>query len=481
LQIIARKWRMDGAFVRYLRHSIWSPPTRLVDQGSREGAWPQWDELKAELARTHRAPGTDYPERAVNLERDAWEMARDLLGENADCIDQTVTHFWEELFWNKLLAGFPYFAFRSSFKSWWQVCVSRLRLPGKNPPVTSVVKDVESHDDEETHRDEFPSQDQLFTMLRCYRETYRLVRLTFFPRSPANPEADNERYRKSVDVLWRNWLERKLLESEQSSPGPDYRAMAEELGLSRSAVYVIGHKLGQRIVAGMRARLEHLARPARRTSAADGAQACGRDGPGPDLVVIRTVEVLCRLALPQESLLGPFTAFLWLYPRFVLPNRPDPWSFRRFLGELWWWVSDDGFDEALANAGQNGRRSARALLRASGPEEPLGELVGALRQAESEEGLAERLDPDLVEHGKQKARQLLFELTGRDGFDSWAKVMGDARLRISTHWIVPVVYLSAVEQRHETELLAELRADGDNDAADLIDLARTLVRLEGRS
>jgi hypothetical protein len=178
------------------------------------------------------------------------------------------------------------------------------------------------------------------------------------------------------------------------------------------------------------------------------------------------VASLCRTVPETDSLLGPFTAHVFQYPT-IWPQRPDPWTFPRYVRELWWWVKEEGFEEVLRQAARDGSRANRAVLPALDGTDSLARLWQALRSlgtAVNLEDFLQRHHPFADEHAA--AWTLLHELvdgTGlRAGLDDTLRHQAN---KTNRHWLVPVWYLAQVERLLPEQIVARLLVDDDEAAA----------------
>jgi hypothetical protein len=187
---------------------------------------------------------------------------------------------------------------------------------------------------------------------------------------------------------------------------------------------------------------------------------------------VDAIASLARLAAPRHTLLWALTARLFLHSS-VEPQRPDPWSFERYLVELWHWVKDPNFDEALARGAAEGRRSdllANAALR----ESPFRELVAALRSQNEEADVNAWVRSREFGDERRAARKLL-ETVAAPGLRAWSeRSLRQWRGVAPNHWIVPVWYLLFIEQCDPADVPSRLQPDA-HENAQISDLVRMML------
>src|SRR5205085_8806867 len=116
---------------------------------------------------------------------------------------------------------------------------------------------------------------------------------------------------------------------------------------------------------------------------------------------------------PEHTLLWAFTAYLFLHPK-VNKKWSDPWDFKRYVRELWHWLGEEGFDEALGCGVESNSRAnnvAASALAAS----PFDGLLAELRQFPTESALDAYLAQRDFSYHQEATRKLLQQLLGANG------------------------------------------------------------------
>jgi len=338
----------------------------------------------------------------------------------------------------------------------------------------------------------------------------------------------NDRVRQAVRELWRYRLANQIGDDDLP-PAKVQEIAARFPDLGDDAINDYSHRLRFRLWAYQLARLDKLSNSQIRTAKRPPAHAHRGatmfplyNEPG-----IQTIASLARTAPPRRTLLWAFTAHVFLHPK-VEPQRPDPWTFKRYVRELWYWVTDAMFEDAVQQGAADGCCADRAAAAAM-QQTPLQELWQALRRCTTEAELERFLQEPMVtkllwelwrcateaelEHAWHQFpfRDLWHELRGcttetelrryqqegrdfrreeeaayaalqhligdvglqtcsADSLGVWRKTIG----RSGYHWIVPVWFLTVVEQLNEQQLLTRLQVD-DHEEEAVVRLARAIA------
>ena len=467
-------WRDEAAFFRYVRQDLVVPPSRVVgwhasssDQptGPRDDDRPDWKTIHAKLCRNF-PEASNHHEAGISLERKVWERASEVTSPSAD----QITVFWE-LLCEKLNSGFPYYAFRSRFAQWWKQCVRNGQFDQKEKPTEKIdaIQDSRKQPSksEEPTETECPEPElELEKALRFVREGYRLVRSTFFERSSARSVDDkegwekNEQLRKVVDALWSRYLA-QLLGHKSPEKITD---LAKQFHLTKNTLYTLNRRLHIRLEVHTRARYNRLSNleilQAERPP--DRERRGATKTPYAEETGVLPIASLARAIPHEHTLLWVFTARVFLHPK-IEPQHTDSWSFRRYVRELWSWVNDGQFDEIVRRGAIRGNR-ADTLAFSAMQREPLRTLLEELRGYQTERALEEDYLPHRgFEKEQSAAMALLRELVGDGGLHAcqeaslrrWQQLLG----HIGTHWVVPIWYLTFVEQVDKEALLYQLKVD----------------------
>jgi hypothetical protein len=468
LQRMQENWKTEAAALRFLRGCLPSPPSTFLRARGQYG----WGQVAAALEQA-------FPERAAErkdaliLEQMAAKAARDWL--QGDAVSEGVREFWESI-WDRLVSGFPYYAFASRLTWWWGQCLENYRF-GADP----LVALEERHDQRAPAEEPAPVTELSADDLRVFREGYRLVRSTFFRRAdkaaraelPRDPVSANERVRTALDALF---YERLLQRFDEDTPPELVQSIAARYpDLGADTINNLSHRLRLRTWAFSLGRLLRLrdeqirsARPPRRLGGAGDQPLLEEPGALP-------VAALARVVPAGRSLLWAFTAHVFIYPR-LLPQRPDPWSFERYLRELWHWVVDESFEEALragAEAGSRVDRMAQDALHG-----PLGVLVRELREQPDAAVLGRYLSLQARRH-EAAALEFARGVASAQGLCACADgALRHLRAARKPHLIVPAWYLRFAEgcQRDEFPARLRMKRDEASEAFRLWDLLDAAAR-----
>lgn len=465
--ITCNYWAEEAAFLRCFRRYLPTPPSYLAREDQREQFRPNWTSVRLQLERLYPGLPAEHYDRAIMLEQAVWNEAGRWVHQNR--IPERVLEFWDRQ-WDKLSSGFPYYAFLSRFPHWWKQCLARFRFSSA---------EVEPLDDDVGHPPPPRPPDQLDPVrIRSIREGYRLLRTTFFPRADQglggrkSPAERNDFLRTVLDELWYARLASGI---EADLPPAMVKDIASLYGndFSEDVVNNLSHRLRRRMWAYELARFRSW-RNSQIRSAHRPRE--GRIGTGEFPLAresgVDAIASLARLAAPRHTLLWALTARLFLHSS-VEPQRPDPWSFERYLVELWHWVKDPNFDEALARGAAEGRRSdllANAALR----ESPFRELVAALRSQNEEADVNAWVRSREFGDERRAARKLL-ETVAAPGLRAWSeRSLRQWRGVAPNHWIVPVWYLLFIEQCDPADVPSRLQPDA-HENAQISDLVRMML------
>jgi len=467
-------WREDAGFLRYLRKCLPTSPSSLTRQDRL--IWPSWANVAKELGRIFPGEPAAHHELAVIVEQMAFKEARRWLAPAV--VPQGVRDFWEVL-WDKLTSGFPYYAFASRFTWWWKVCLKHHRFSARDVPLDERRDTRVAVTTPGTALELAPEE------LRLFREGYRLVRVTFFGRadksSRENVAARNDRLRQALDALWYRRLESRMGEDVPRELVRDIASRFPDL--TEDTINNLSFRLRIRMGAYGLARLKRLRnaeiRSARRPR--DMARRGATETPFLNQPGVATVATLARSVPAKTTLLWAFTAHVFLHP-LIEPQRPDDWTFKRYLRELWHWVTDDAFEDALRRgADAGGRADGRALSALS--TEPFQSLMRELRKQETEDALERYLESRDFDDERRAALSLLRGLVGPEGIETAGREFLKAwRGLIESHWIVPVWYLKVMERLDDAALVSRLRVD-DHEMDSVVALARAIeaVLSKGRT
>jgi hypothetical protein len=559
LSTLVENWGRERVFVRFLigERVQQIPPyaagclrdTRSVDAGCPRaraciGLCRNPGVLVSLLHRTFPAASKPNLEAMMAVYRAACRVARKRVGPARAC--DTVQSFWEDQF-SKLVSGFPAYSFWQPFLNWsmGQFKSSRreydldalpnLGQKGKKVDVGVVTNGQVIDLNPET--------------LRQYMEGYRLVRSTFFWNPPARVSCSTEELVKRTECLRAAaddlFLRRLLAKALGNRPETVDQIAADYPDLGKARIWTTNAQIR------LRMRVYHLARFERMTNEEierteqwvldpKTGQRTVENILGERPAAVNTIASLARSVPPPHSLLGAFTARVFLHPGRVdvHPMRPDPWDLNRFVAELWWWGLHEYYHEsetacgrgqALAvsqdscrNAGRDGQHShtksrherkyeeafLRSIARGASDgssshkeawdwmeDRPIRIAMAYLRKiAPSEEQNSWKMGREIqnaVDRFLARYRRPPFDADSyvdevlRDYFDApdWEfcsrSLFQDWVRLVNAHWIVPAWYVVNAERCDYDDAMRRLKPD-DHDRTDVGMLVRTLIDQRSR-
>lgn len=469
IETILANWRDDAQLVRYIRQFLPSCPSETAGRENVRESQVDWDQVEHDLARQAQPVPAQIAGRAISLEKHIQRQARQrpLLLERQP-LPWVVSQCWGE-HWDKLVSGFPYYAFRSHLARWWRQCVGNWLLRGQfDSPDLDTLR---------PHEYRVTEEELLF-----FREGYRLVRASFCARGK---NADNESVRRIVDALWSHRLEPKIEGDAPEAVTDIYRELTEddEETVTTANLNNLSHGLNRRMWAYTLARWRRLSNEQIlniRLVTDKGRE----ERPFQDRrsrAGVLTVASLARMVPRQYSLLWVFTANRYLRER-VDPQHPEPWSVMGYLRELWYWLTWD----LMTGIGRAAKDwwdpvSMEALPRMV--EKPISSLLAGLASVElpdEVQSYLERVDvQQLIPVAQSRALACCQRLMGSHG---WRQHAGNPfsqwRKMAPSHWIVPVWYLTVMERLKERRLLERLQVSAD-ERQQVIDLHRDIARSIG--
>ncbi len=467
-------WGGEADFVRYFRTYIHTSPSDITSEG--DATHPDWRRVRSQLASKFPDQPPGMHDQAIMVE----QATRNCMIEYTPVTELTnrVALFWQ-LHWDKLISGFPYYAFRSRFVYWWKKCVATY----KPPPILEEFNDeTEAKISRRAHSTVSPAHSELTPEeLQAHREGYRLVRATFFRREdrkksganiPVDDAYENERLRMALDQIWFHHIQ--TLPDEDIPRLSVKQIIERQPFLNETTVYVLTRRIKLRIWAYTLARFDRLSND--RVRSAKKVFGRGKDEtplerePG-----VETIASLARMIPWNQTMLWAFTAHIFLHPK-VLPQRPSPLQFRDYIRELWWWVMADTFDEAIKRGAGSGSASFKAALRAL-HRKAFEQIIESLRKLNVERELDLYLsDRDFTEERSEAIRLVDGLLGSDDVYKNFEQRARNWRARAAQHWIVPVWYLKHVEGVRKEELLPRLIAD-QREALSIVELYQAMTGL----
>ena len=417
LAVIAGTWPGQRELVRFLRDKLMSPPSSVLQtpRASAEGlahAMGEHADFRCASLETRMA--------AAKLEIAAIFVARDHHVHETR-LDDEVAKFWGGIVPDGLASGFPAYAFRSQFSVLWRSAAEHYKWrnkkevqPGpdglkKTPdnkaqsPAGVLVAKAKTEIDAERLRWILNPE-----FLRICREGYRLIRTTFFWTNASRKaegeqgkqvsEAERARrtivYRRAADEVWHYRVAHQLhMEDEDAGLSeivrshPDYREYVGWARLNNATdqikvrlgayVWARWHGLSASVILRKQPEGEALPAPDRLWSILPPEKRpspfTGKPG------AIRPVATLARAVPKERTLLWAVACRVFLHPRFVDRAHGDPWDLRRFIAELWWWLTDPLFCPTVQRGAQAGGSPDEPAARIA-DEEPFETILCDLRQ-----------------------------------------------------------------------------------------------------
>lgn len=460
-------WRTEAPIVEFLRKWLPTPPSWTAGEDRLGRQSPDWGRVRLGLAEHCRGEAPGLVDQAIILEQMAWKASKQHL--EPDMLMQSVQEIWERL-WTRLTSGFPYYAFRSRFTWWWKQCLHHWFQRPSDPLIQPDKIDRMTAD--------VPPRELAPETLRCVREGYRLVRTTFYAQRPkggqgASPEHggqsprsreeiidNNEKVRRIVDEIWSyRILCRVTDDAGEKQMVKDIAARFPEV--RESTIDTYGRRLRLRLWAYRLARLERLSNTeilSLGSLSAEGARRQSHEVSWESVGAVPSIAALARAVPPEHTLLWAFATHVFLHDR-VDPQHSDPWTSARFFRELWHWVNDEAFEGAV-------RQGSRDLSTVDGTAHetivapPFQDALCALRTCEDDRQAEGRIE-EAESNGQlaawtTAARDVLESFAGagvldtcdKAAFQKWKTLVG----RENGHWIVPIWYLTVIEQVDEKQI-----------------------------
>ena len=488
LERTLRFWRDDGDFLRAMRQYFASPPSYL---GSGQ------DDLEKSRRNASDIPGIvrsevgdDIWKKIGAIERASWGAAKKWprVFRRRECMQEV----WESLWERKIQSKFPYFTFRSHFRTWWLQEFSNYRFAAIDDDITVHDYYITMSDSLPTEADSsIPSIDDL----RIYREGFRLVRTSFFSRD----NSGLAELRQAVDCLWYFHLEKKL--AEEDVEWGSLNKLVEQLGAVHEGLsgklLPAYNKLRLRMWAYVLGRTTRLSNAAiLRAERPIGYKDSGKPFPLKDArgLGVEMIATLARVAHRDHSLLWIFTASVFLRNRLLLnpTYKADRWELNDYLLELWHWINDPFFmrtveygqrppdedeQEEAERRGERARRVGRAdrLAWAAMKQEPFKTVLEAMADLDTEEAVQDFISGRPFDDVRDALHGLLGHELGNAVFDveakrsAWRKAL-DWSQGVETHWVIPVWFLAVVEELAPDDIVTELKV-GEAEQAGVKELA----------
>jgi hypothetical protein len=269
--------------------------------------------------------------------------------------------------------------------------------------------------------------------------------------------ADNERVRNILDVLWHYRIRHRV-----APDGDDEKRMVKEIAgqfaENTDTIHTYLRRLRFRLDAYRLARIERLS---------DQEIVDGESKKWRSVGCVESIAALARAVLPEASLLWAFGAHVFLHDWVDRhPHHSDPWTWPRFLRELWHWVDGETLERAVREGIREGSVIDDVAQRAMG-KPPLSELLDDLRRCRDvaqaglcveEAGASRKLQSWVDEF-----QRIIETLAGpcRSGGCS-PDLFGTWKRLVEPHWLIPVWYLTVLEKVEEKHMHVRLQAGPDS-------------------
>jgi hypothetical protein len=231
--------------------------------------------------------------------------------------------------------------------------------------------------------------------------------------------------------------------------------------VSDSVLNNASHHLRMRFFAARLARFRRLSLAAIRSAPPDDSlrhAVTAAKPPLADAPAIDGLVTLVKAAAPGCSLLGPLTA-QFAHGTAVDPRWKDPWTFPRYVGELWSWISALQCEE-LEDRENSSLDAALREIRSSGEWEA---LASQLAQAVDQESVDALVETQSFDGPRETARRALARALGPGTLEPFAKAKikrwREALGTGKSYWMVPVWYLTVVERLDQAAVLERLVVD----------------------
>lgn len=507
---ILERWQSEGAFLDYMRRCLFEPPSCITRQDMEPDRWPSWDSVRDRMKAVYPNEEDVHHDAGIILERMVRRNVREWFPQaEPTLVSQIALDFWQEHH-DKLVSGFPYYAFRSRFPCFWKQCLlnhlrALVRTVALNVQVDPEVlerlrrlRELMRQRREARERQRHappavppPVEPSVVTVtgltldeLRHYREIFRVIRPNFYPEQKRRPNptpqqraADNEAYRRFVvDPVWFHRLEHQItgdgLAARSAKTITDDAKRLAQIQLTENAIYTVCRRLKLRVMACDLARRERLSNMQIR----DWKEPKNGKTPFLDEAVILTPASLARIIPLEHTPFWAFTVHLFLYP-LIEVQHPDPWNFARYVRELWHWVTEPWFAAAVTQGKKDGSRANDAAAEAA-TQDLFRTLLEELRGLRSYEELEHHLNTRALHSEEALALATVDRVLGHgwrctcspDSIDQLKELCPNAH-----HWIVPVWYLTVVERLTNEQLFQRLKVD-EPDRRTVLGLAEAIHR-----
>lgn len=521
-------WKTEHLKVQFMRSIMQPTPSCFADETWPPESWPDkayWHNIGRKLQDQFPEQPEFFFDFVIVLEKAAWRRAWDLkdgkwdwnlarkkkkkdsvsdeagkqgmefekskkslalacrwLNVRPEWIAQRTLDFWE-LMSDRLNAGLPFYAFLSSFPAWWYSYLNKFYWFNPEHFHRSIDDDEAPYRRSIPVEDQPPGIDELDTeLLRVCREGYRLVRSTFFtlqngegaqPDATNEIDGPNEDVRRLLDAIWHERIEIKLVSDQTPSMVKDIADRFPDFHQNTISTYI--RRLKHRFWAYTMARVKYLTDTQIRTTQLPGQDSGdnAEDRPWANEEIFLEIANLARIVPYTQTLLWAFTARVGLNP-LIERRWVDKWSFKGYLCELWHWIAEDTFDNAVGVGIDKGDIVACAIDNAMASP-TLGEFVRELRNQQDDESVVKFLQGENIGTIEKELRDLVCGLDWHRGFmPVCRKCRTDWVKGLPRRWIVPVWYLTVVQQLDSTQLVNRLNAKGE-DIAVVTTLAKKMT------
>jgi hypothetical protein len=396
---IYSNWREHKDYVHYFTDQMLIEPSgnlSFEDRVPEESYLNKyWKDLQVKMTRDHCESPDDqitrsYITRAIELEKTLYKRISKGLSENEKSVTwvfEKVRLTWEKMVFEKLLSGFPHYAYLAPFDNWWnsnrddwyRELRDERKLIRKAADVTAEGKSIYDLDLNKISAGKLAALD----------EGYRLVRSTFFSmKAGDNPISSNMVTRQALDRIWQTRIENIFF----GSPGNKNETIDEETGLPETTLIAIREeypkenitnhckRLRERIAAYILVRFRKYS-----DYWLDSTYLTKKDDPLGEKPGVKAIANLARAVPESHTLLWALISRRKIH-QLVDPRWKDPFSFNVVAEELWHFIRFRMFFEFISNGQEDDSRIDNELLN-FWQNRCIKELIIRLRRIKTEEEL----------------------------------------------------------------------------------------------
>lgn len=445
---IYNNWLEDKDFVNYFKErrltepSSYNPLDDNREAGNIDGYWKS---LLNTIMEMEPDVSEDFLRKSIELEKTTYNRILGRLSSSersVSMVTEEVRIFWDRMIFNRLLTGFPHYAYLGPFEHWWN----------SNPIVISEFpKESDENLDqkaEETTNDDYFSTDMTPELLAGVKEGYRLIRSTFFSRDESNDINDpNRSIRKALDRIWEARLEQAFFDQPKSTmetissefPGENIRNLSKQM-MDRLVAY---NRV--RFLKYDDSQLEHF-------------YISGQKEPIGKKPAVKKITYITRTTPESQTLFWPLISRRKLQPHLDKRWR-DPFDFKFLVEELWHFMKTGLFFEFINNGRNNGSRIDNEVsdlwkIRV------IRNLIVRLHRIKSEEELHSFIETTDFTEEEKHIVDFIDELSGKKGFyGKCIECLPRFRQLIPGYSILPVWYLAEIQNKKNSQIIKSLKVN----------------------